>query len=98
MFPTDGKDKRTYFEPLVQGVSEKASIFRKSCGHGPPADFAQLLQTVLDKNKRVQEAGCGAFATVEEESRDELIPYLEPILRTLTTAFQFYQVGRGHAG
>lgn len=51
----------------------------------------QLLQTVLDSNKRVQEAGCSAFATLEEEAGTELIPYLEPILRNLTHAFTKYQ-------
>lgn len=46
---------------------------------------------VLDGNKRVQEAGCSAFATLEEEAGAELIPFLEPILRNLTFAFSKYQ-------
>lgn len=46
---------------------------------------------VLDGNKRVQEAGCSAFATLEEEAAGELVPYLEPILRNLTFAFSKYQ-------
>ena len=46
---------------------------------------------VLDGNKRVQEAGCSAFATLEEEAGVELIPFLEPILRNLTFAFNKYQ-------
>lgn len=50
-----------------------------------------MLQRVLDKNKRVQEAACSAFATLEEEATVELIPYLEPILINLTTAFNMYQ-------
>ncbi|ORY98161.1 armadillo-type protein [Syncephalastrum racemosum] len=50
-----------------------------------------LLQRILDKNKRVQEAACSAFATLEEEATFELIPYLEPILINLTTAFGTYQ-------
>ncbi|KAI7864176.1 armadillo-type protein [Spinellus fusiger] len=50
-----------------------------------------LLQRLLDKNKRVQEAACSAFATMEEEATVELIPYLEPILIHLTTAFCLYQ-------
>lgn len=50
-----------------------------------------MLQTVLDSNKRVQEAGCSAFATLEEEAGTELIPFLEPILRNLTHAFTKYQ-------
>ncbi|POW17823.1 hypothetical protein PSHT_06262 [Puccinia striiformis] len=50
-----------------------------------------LLTCVLDKNKRVQEAGCSAFATLEEEAGDELEPYLLPILSSLVTAFRKYQ-------
>ena len=46
---------------------------------------------VLDGNKRVQEAGCSAFATLEEEAGGQLVPYLEPILRNLTFAFSKYQ-------
>ncbi|KAI8376232.1 armadillo-type protein [Radiomyces spectabilis] len=50
-----------------------------------------LLQRMLDKNKRVQEAACSAFAMLEEEATLELVPYLEPILVNLTTAFRMYQ-------
>lgn len=46
---------------------------------------------VLDNNKRVQEAGCSAFATLEEDAGRELEPYLEPILRNLVFAFEKYQ-------
>jgi len=46
---------------------------------------------VLDDNKRVQEAGCSAFATLEEDAGIELVPYLEPVLRNLVFAFQKYQ-------
>ena len=46
---------------------------------------------VLDNNKRVQEAGCSAFATLEEDAGDELRPYLEPVLRNLVLAFDKYQ-------
>ena len=46
---------------------------------------------VLDGNKRVQEAGCSAFATLEEEAGADLAPFLEPILRNLTFAFSKYQ-------
>ena len=42
---------------------------------------------VLDNNKRVQEAGCSAFATLEEDAGPELIPYLEPVLKNLVFAF-----------
>jgi hypothetical protein len=39
----------------------------------------------------VQEAGCSAFATLEEEAGADLVPFLEPILRNLTHAFTKYQ-------
>ncbi|KAI6228605.1 Importin-beta domain-containing protein [Aphelenchoides fujianensis] len=51
----------------------------------------QLLARVLDRNKRVQEAACSAFATFEEEAAAELIPYLPEILNTLVEAFRRYQ-------
>ncbi|KAG9221291.1 hypothetical protein CCMSSC00406_0010389 [Pleurotus cornucopiae] len=50
-----------------------------------------LLRMVLDNNKRVQEAGCSAFATLEEDAGMELVPYLEPVLRNLVFAFEKYQ-------
>jgi hypothetical protein len=43
----------------------------------------QLLRMVLDNNKRVQEAGCSAFATLEEDAGPALEPYLDPILRSV---------------
>lgn len=46
---------------------------------------------VLDNNKRVQEAGCSAFATLEEDAGAELVPFLEPVLRNLVFAFEKYQ-------
>jgi len=52
----------------------------------------QLLKRVLDANKRVQEAACSAFATLEEEACQELVPYLGFILETLVYAFGKYQV------
>lgn len=50
-----------------------------------------LLRMVVDNNKRVQEAGCSALATIEEEAGEEITPYLGPILQTLAFAFQKYQ-------
>ncbi|KAL9937734.1 hypothetical protein V8E36_003279 [Tilletia maclaganii] len=50
-----------------------------------------LLGMVLDGNKRVQEAGCSAFATLEEEAGTDLTPVLGPILSTLVRAFEKYQ-------
>lgn len=51
----------------------------------------ELLKRILDANKRVQEAACSAFATLEEEACTELVPYLEYILKTLVFAFTKYQ-------
>lgn len=50
-----------------------------------------MLKRVLDNNKRVQEAACSAFATLEEEACTELVPYLGYILQTLVFAFSKYQ-------
>jgi transportin-1 len=52
----------------------------------------ELLNRILDKNKKVQEAACSAFATLEEEAQSDLVPYMDPILRCLVTAFDKYQV------
>ncbi|XP_075217364.1 transportin 1 [Lycorma delicatula] len=53
--------------------------------------MTDLLKRVLDPNKRVQEAACSAFATLEEEACTELVPYLGFILETLVFAFSKYQ-------
>lgn len=53
--------------------------------------MTELLKRVLDANKRVQEAACSAFATLEEEACTELVPYLGFILETLVFAFSKYQ-------
>ncbi|XP_078657001.1 transportin-1-like isoform X1 [Branchiostoma floridae x Branchiostoma belcheri] len=53
--------------------------------------MTELLKRVLDTNKRVQEAACSAFATLEEEACTELVPYLGYILETLVYAFNKYQ-------
>ncbi|RVX15912.1 Transportin-1 [Vitis vinifera] len=50
-----------------------------------------LLQRVLDTNKRVQEAACSAFATLEEEAAEELTPHVAIILQHLLCAFGRYQ-------
>lgn len=60
------------------------------------AVVSQLLKRVLDANKRVQEAACSAFATLEEEACTELVPYLGFILETLVFAFGKYQVRCSH--
>ncbi|KAH1022998.1 hypothetical protein HUJ04_012291 [Dendroctonus ponderosae] len=53
--------------------------------------MTELLKRILDSNKRVQEAACSAFATLEEEACTELVPYLGYILETLVFAFSKYQ-------
>ncbi|KAI7899319.1 armadillo-type protein [Cokeromyces recurvatus] len=50
-----------------------------------------LLQRILDNNKRVQEAACSSFSLLEEEAGVDLVPYLQPILTTLCSAFTKYQ-------
>lgn len=58
-----------------------------------PGLVEQLLKSVLDPNKRVQEAACSAFATLEEEAAGELLcDYLPSILDTFVAAFKKYQV------
>ena len=53
--------------------------------------MSELLKRILDNNKRVQEAACSAFATLEEEACHDLVPYLDCILETLVFAFSKYQ-------
>ncbi|KAJ4772512.1 Transportin-1 [Rhynchospora pubera] len=50
-----------------------------------------LLRRILDTNKRVQEAACSAFATLEEDAAEELVPRLEVILQHLLHAYGKYQ-------
>ena len=57
----------------------------------PANPLLQLLKRMLDTNKRVQEAACSAFATLEEEACTELLPYLKFILATFLEAFKKYQ-------
>ncbi|CAH8588883.1 unnamed protein product [Schistosoma turkestanicum] len=53
--------------------------------------MVELLKRILDCNKRVQEAACSAFATLEEEACTDLVPHLDLILRTLVYALKQYQ-------
>ncbi|CAB1445740.1 unnamed protein product [Pleuronectes platessa] len=92
---------------LVQCLSDKKALVRSiTCwtlsryAHWvvsqPPDDYlkplmTELLKRILDSNKRVQEAACSAFATLEEEACTELVPYLAFILDTLVFAFSKYQ-------
>ncbi|EGG21199.1 transportin [Cavenderia fasciculata] len=50
-----------------------------------------LLHRILDNNKRVQEAACSAFATIEEDADQSLAPFLPNILTTFVQAFKKYQ-------
>lgn len=50
-----------------------------------------ILMRMLDKNKRVQEAGASAFAHLEENARQLLIPYCEPILNQFAQCFDRYK-------
>ncbi|KAJ2764320.1 hypothetical protein IWQ56_004532, partial [Coemansia nantahalensis] len=53
--------------------------------------LAGLLEATMDNNKRVQEAACSAFATIEEEAGAHMTPYIHPVLETLIRAFGIYQ-------
>lgn len=53
--------------------------------------MSELLKRVLDNNKKVQEAACSAFATLEENAQERIIPYLSPIIKNLMFAFRQYQ-------
>lgn len=92
---------------LIQCLSEKKALVRSiTCWtlsryshwivQQPHDSFlkplmTELLKRILDANKRVQEAACSAFATLEEEACTELVPYLSFILETLVFAFSKYQ-------
>ncbi|XP_069803808.1 transportin-2 isoform X2 [Dendropsophus ebraccatus] len=92
---------------LIQCLSDKKALVRSiACwtlsryAHwvvSQPPDLylkplmTELLKRILDSNKRVQEAACSAFATLEEEACTELVPYLSFILDTLVFAFGKYQ-------
>ncbi|KAK4517537.1 uncharacterized protein ATC70_000876 [Mucor velutinosus] len=52
----------------------------------------ELLRRILDRSRRVQEAACSAFSTLEESaSKQELVPYLAMILNHLTRALRLYR-------
>ncbi|KAF1807660.1 armadillo-type protein [Mucor lusitanicus] len=52
----------------------------------------ELLRRILDRSRRVQEAACSAFSTLEESaSKQELVPYLAVILNHLTRALRLYR-------
>lgn len=51
-----------------------------------------LLGHILDSNKRVQEAACSAFACLEEDAGELLVPFLPLILDAFSQALQTFQV------
>lgn len=60
------------------------------------ADYFQpllrgLLSRILDPHKKVQEAACSAFASMEEEAMESLVPFLDHIVPVLSSAFKTYQ-------
>lgn len=50
-----------------------------------------LLQLMLDKNKKVQEAAASGLTSLEEKSGRALIPYCKPILLQFVRCFQVYK-------
>ncbi|KAJ5926010.1 hypothetical protein N7454_007520 [Penicillium verhagenii] len=50
-----------------------------------------ILHRMLDNNKKVQEAAASAFASLEEKSDANLVPYCEPILRQFVQCFGKYK-------
>lgn len=50
-----------------------------------------LLEHMLDRNKKVQEAAASAFASLEEKSGSKILPYTEPILRQFVQCFLQYK-------
>jgi transportin-1 len=62
---------------------------------GQPEVLANVIEKILgrclDGNKRVQEAAISALAVIEESARQEVTPYLEPIIQTLVACFGRYQ-------
>mmetsp|Transcript_4436 Transcript_4436/g.10966 ORF Transcript_4436/g.10966 Transcript_4436/m.10966 type:complete len:887 (-) Transcript_4436:203-2863(-) len=58
-----------------------------------PRVMQELLQRVLDSNKKVQVAACSALATFEDEPAMNLRPFLEPIVSTFRHALGRYQAG-----
>lgn len=50
-----------------------------------------ILTKMLDKNKKVQEAGASAFANLEEKAAKKLEPYSGPIIQQYVKCFQKYK-------
>lgn len=65
----NANEKKTFFEPIMDGILKKMD----------------------DQRKSVQESAASAFASLEEQAGNELIPYCEPILRTFIECFGKYK-------
>ena len=50
-----------------------------------------ILRKMLDKNKKVQEAGASAMANLEEKAGKQLEPFCGPIIQQYVTCFQKYK-------
>ncbi|ORY71887.1 armadillo-type protein [Pseudomassariella vexata] len=50
-----------------------------------------ILMKMLDKNKKVQEAGASAFANLEEKAGKNLEPYSGPIIQQFVSCFAKYK-------
>ncbi|PFH55432.1 hypothetical protein XA68_18337 [Ophiocordyceps unilateralis] len=50
-----------------------------------------ILRKMLDKNKKVQEAGASAFANIEEKAGKRLEPYCGPIIQQFVRCFAKYK-------
>ncbi|RCI12485.1 hypothetical protein L249_0416 [Ophiocordyceps polyrhachis-furcata BCC 54312] len=50
-----------------------------------------ILRKMLDKNKKVQEAGASAFANIEEKAGKRLEPYCGPIIQQFVRCFARYK-------
>lgn len=47
-----------------------------------------IVGRILDKNRKVQMASCSALGTIVENAQDLMIPFLEPIYKSLVMALQ----------
>ena len=50
-----------------------------------------ILNRMLDRNKRVQEAAASAFANLEERAGKQLTPYCAPIIKQFIQCFERYK-------
>ncbi|KAI6246059.1 Importin subunit beta-2 [Erysiphe necator] len=50
-----------------------------------------ILKKMLDRNKRVQEAGASAFAHLEEKASLSIISYCQPIIQQFVLCFESYK-------